>query len=252
MAEGSLALDPAKGVPDGAFAPLHATDARAIRRERPTDHEALASGVVAAAAAAATGGLEGKTVAIEGMGDAGPALVAEFVARGATVTTIATAAGAITDAAGIKPDDLAEMWKNHGAGFITADGREVQPVWSATIADVDILCAGSKTGAIDHNNADKVRAGLVVPHGPAPVTARAYAMLSAAGTTYVPDFLSTAGPLLTWFSETTTPSDIETAVGAAVERALASADGPFLGACGEAERFLTTWQSTLPFGRPIA
>ena len=30
------------------------------------------------------------------------------------------------------------------------------------------------------------------------------------------------------------------------------ADGGFLGACYHAESFLSTWQDSLPFGRPLA
>ena len=41
-------------------------------------------------------------------------------------------------------------------------------------------------------------------------------------------------------------------VAALMTEALASEDGPFLGACYAAESFLSTWQDELPFGRPLA
>lgn len=118
-------------------------------------------------------------------------------------------------------------------------------------ASADVLLVAGKTGVVDHGAADSIKAKVVVPLTPLAVTAKAYAALRRAGIVYVPDFIALAAPLLEEFdpSEESTPAErVRTAMQELV------ADGPdaWLTAIAKAEDFLTTWQETLPFGRPLA
>jgi len=109
-----------------------------------------------------------------------------------------------------------------------------------------VLFCGSKVGSVDHDAAARLSASVVVPIGPLPITARAMAVCVRRGIVALPDFVTTAGPLL---------GDADTArirVAGIIGEILDHPDGPTLGACERAEAFLSTWQETLPFGRPFA
>src|SRR4051794_15602595 len=67
-------------------------------------------------------------------------------------------------------------------------------------ADVDVLFVAGKSGLIGDDDAHDVAARAVVPLTRMPVSARAYAVLKAAGSTYVPDFVALAAPLLVTFA----------------------------------------------------
>lgn len=255
VGDGSLLLDPAKGVPPAALAPWRAVDPRpASVVADPSTWTALS---VAVAAETWLNGLEGRRVAIEGFDAGGIGLAAALTERGATVTVVATADGSAERPGGFGPDELAESWRAHGSGLVASLTAEPGAPWAAVPADVDVLLVGSKAGVLDHANAGRVRAGLVVPWGPVPVTAKALAILRRAGTDVLPDFVTTAGPsLASW-----PPVDVDDearrrAVGDAVQSVVNDVrqadDGPLLAACRRAEAFLATWQDTLPFGRPLA
>jgi glutamate dehydrogenase (NAD(P)+) len=225
VAAGSLVLDAAKGLSAKELAPLLSVDVRdaAVRADAPT----LTARSVVAAADAQLGGLEGRTAAIEGFDEVGMALSALLTDRGARVVRAST------------------------AGSAQPEGIEVVGIEEVLASEVDVLFAGSKAGVIDHDNASAVRAGVVVPSGRVPVTAKALAALRRAGTAVVPDFLSLAGPGLVAFGAVAA-GDVEERVAGAVAEVRAHDDGPLLGACLRAEAFLRTWQDELPFGRPIA
>lgn len=113
-----------------------------------------------------------------------------------------------------------------------------------------MLVAGSKVGVIGHANVDNVKARLVVPSGPMPVTAKALASFGRSGTVVLPDFVTTSGHLAAWPSDDST-DDADVLVREGLSKVMNHANGPLLGACEVAEAFLVSWAS-VPFGRPIA
>lgn len=136
------------------------------------------------------------------------------------------------------------------ASRIAAEARGASAVDGGVAADCDVVLVAGKAGVVDHEVAPKVQARAVVPLSPVPVTARAFAILRAAGVTVVPDFISIAAPLL----QSATPDG-----GDPVERIRTvtrelAPEGPamWLAAVGVAEAFLATWQDERPFGRPLA
>ena len=118
-------------------------------------------------------------------------------------------------------------------------------------ATADVLMVAGKTGVIDHGAADSIKAKVVVPLTPLPVTAKAYAALRRAEIVYVPDFIALAAPLLDQFdpSEDSTPAE---RVRAAMQELVGDGPDAWLSAVAKAETFLSTWQDELPFGRPLA
>lgn len=210
VASGRFLPEPGTRVPRAALESLAEADPRAAVGE--VADQATVAGVVAAAAQA-SGGLDGRTVAIEG-------------------------SGPICDA--LKP-----AVEDRGATTVEMNGQ------------ADVLFAGSKMGAINHTVAEQLQVGTLVPYGPIPVTARALAILGRAGTTVVPDFISTAGSLFAWWpSGDPTPEAIAADAAAKITTSLEEIadhpDGLFLAAAYRAESFLATWQESLPFGRPLA
>ena len=184
-AAGSLEILPAKGVTGAQLAPLAAASPGGPLAG---SDELLAAGVVTAAAWALGGDLSGRSVAIEG-----EPLVPEAVRTA-----------------------LAEA----GATVVSVWGVDEKP-WLVWGADVDIVLAGSKAGILNHQGTDSITAKAIVPWGPIPVTTKAFAQLHRAGAvTVVPDFLSTAGPLMGGMLG----DDLAAATGAFTERLVSLLD----------------------------
>ncbi len=117
-------------------------------------------------------------------------------------------------------------------------------------APCDVLLVAGKAGVLEHDLAATVKARVVVPLTPVPVTARALAVLGRADIVVVPDFLSTAAPLLTALEPT--GGDAITRVHDAVAALAGEGTGLWLAAVATAEAHLATWQDALPFGRPLS
>ncbi len=250
--DGRLLTEPGRGVAPDALAGLRAVDPRPSRYWEAADQ--LTGVGVAAAADTATGGLAGRRVAIEGFDEGGGVLAAQLVDRGARLVAVATAEGTVVDDAGLDVERLAGGWAQDGAALVVGLGEQVGEPAAVFGVEADVLVVGSKTGVIDHDVAAGLGAKVVVPSGPIPVTAKALAVLRRAGVVVVPDFISTAGPLFAgWPEGEGDPQSVAaTAIGASLLEVMNHADGPLLGGCYRAEAFLATWQSELPFGRPLA
>ena len=207
------------------------------------------------AAAAATQGLDGRSVAIEGFDAGGPALAAALGERGARIVAISTADGTASVPAGSEPAELAGLWDEHGTGLVRA--LDAGPTDPGAIfgAEVDVLVVGSKTGVLDDVVASGLRARVVVPAGPIPVTAKGLAVLRRSGAVVVPDFVSTSGPMFAGWpaAEGADPAaEAAVAIADSLAEVIGHADGPLLAACYRAEAYLATWRDELPFGRPLA
>ena len=245
VASGRFLPEPGARVPRAALESLAKADPRSSVGGM-ADHAAVA-GVVAAAASAA-GGLDGRTVTIEGFNGSGPALAAAVVEQGAKVVAVTSGTKGAVNQGGF-PADALSTTGSIPEGDQTATEALAEPV--------DLLFAGSKMGVVNHTVAEQLTVGTVVPHGPIPVTAKALSVLGRSDTTVVPDFISTAGPLFAWWpTGDPTPeaiaADAAAKITASLEEIADHPDGLFLAAAQRAESFLATWQETLPFGRPLA
>jgi glutamate dehydrogenase/leucine dehydrogenase len=117
-------------------------------------------------------------------------------------------------------------------------------------APCDALLVAGKAGVLEHDLAARVKARVVVPLSPVPMTARALAVLGRAGVVVVPDFLSTAAPLLTALDPD--GGDVMLRVHDAVAALVGEGTNLWMAAVTKAEAHLQTWQDTVPFGRPLA
>lgn len=252
--------DAAKGVDESALAPLREADERDTARlaDGPPSFADRCDGLSAAVAAHhAAAGLGGKSVAIEGFDLNGGALAAAVAERGGRVTAIATASGTVTNAGGFAAPDLIDGWAARGAEMVEDLGEVGDPM-AIFDHDADVWFVGSKMGVVDHEVAARIgEASAVVASGRIPLTARALAVLRRAGVAVPADFVSLAGSTLAlWGDPNRTEAEILAGInediGDMTAEFRAHDDGPFLAACFEAESFLSSWQETLPFGRPLA
>ena len=117
-------------------------------------------------------------------------------------------------------------------------------------AECDVLLVAGRAGTVDHETAPGITATVVVPLTPVPVTARALAVLGRQDCVVVPDFLSTAAPLLAAFDPD--GGDPVERVRDAVAALASEGTGTWMAAVDRAEAHLRSWQDELPFGRPLA
>jgi glutamate dehydrogenase/leucine dehydrogenase len=253
--EGTFLTEPGRGVTEEDFASLLAVDPRS--GSGPGIGRDLIGTSAAAAAGKTLGGLDDRTVAIEGLDRPTVGVVSAMADRGAQIVAVSTTKGTVVHDTGFDASALATLVGEHGVDAVDHLDAEVLPAAAVFADEVDVLCVGSKTGIVDHETAASIKAPLVVPIAPLPITAKALAVLRRADRIVLPDFVTIAGPTLAWLAEDGTPvDDLSTLVSDAVEvvldEVLDHEDGPLLAACYRAEAFLRTWQDDLPFGRPLA
>ena len=140
-----------------------------------------------AARAGLDGGLEGKRVIVQGLGNVGHHAARCLVEEeGVRLTGVIEHDGALLSDAGLAPEALAEHLARSGglAGFpgarFVADGASVLE------AECDILVPAAIEGQITEANAGRIRAPLVVEAANGPVTLAAERALLARGTVILP------------------------------------------------------------------
>ena len=166
-----------------------------------------------------------------------------------------TAAGALAAGKVAGPLD----WRTAavvGSGPVAAAATAQLGAAEATLAErrfdaaCDVLFVAGKAGVLDHPTAEGVKATTIVPLTPVPVTARALAVLGRAGRVVIPDFLSTAAPLLA-AHDADGGDPIQRIRDVTIELA-EHGTGLWLAAAQRAEARLATWTKETPFGRPLA
>ncbi len=213
---GEFMLDPAKGLSADDFARLRAVDARGPARSAAAEGATLRDRAIASGVVAAVHRFDPASVAVEGTGGVPDAVRLLLSDAGATIT---------------EPDLTTE---------VTAD----------------VVVVGSKVGVVDHRLAERIQTRAVVPWDSLPVTARALAVLERSGAAVLPDFVTTAGDVATWRADGSDDdarlADAADTVSSVLDDVADHQEGPFMAACYRAEAFLSTWQESLPFGRPLA
>lgn len=214
---------------------------------------------VAVAADVALGGLEGRTVAIEGFGKVGAGVAREITGRGGRVVAISTVAGCVADPAGLDLDELWEARAAHGDHLVTELGRACLPRDALFEVDADVLVPGARVGVIDERRAVRLGARAVVPAANVPYTAAGLAALGRRGIAAHADFVCNAAAVVGYTSPATASQQdvldrVEETIGELVRACATGARGPFAAASDVAERFLGTWRSPsgLPPGPPLA
>lgn len=233
LTSGHLELLPAKGIDGSELAEAlraAADDDTGTTDDAGTDPavddraDLLTAGVLAATAWALDGSIGGRRIFIEGDPE-------DPIHRAVTAAVI-----------------------DEGATVVEAKTTDDKP-WTMWATKADALLVGSRPGTMNHQGAELLDVAAVVPWAPLPITTKALAVMIGRAITYVPDFISASGPLVANHLDAGSgePHErIAEAVGEGLRALDTSQDPLFIAACGEAERFLESWQDKLPFGRPLA
>ncbi|MDM7932105.1 Glu/Leu/Phe/Val dehydrogenase [Tabrizicola sp.] len=147
------------------------------------------------ARAGLSGGLDGKRVIIQGLGNVGYH-AAKFLSEedGCKVIAIIERDGALLDPAGLDVEDVRHWMNGHGGlmegypgGTHVADGAAVLE------EDCDLLIPAALEGVINLENAARIKAPLIIEAANGPITFGADEILRQKGCVIIPDMYANAG-----------------------------------------------------------
>ncbi|MEK6800279.1 MAG: Glu/Leu/Phe/Val dehydrogenase dimerization domain-containing protein [Planctomycetota bacterium] len=131
-------------------------------------------------------------IAVQGFGNVGSWTTQLLSERGAKIVAVSDVHGAIFRAEGLDVPKVLEHFKTTGSvvGFCGASAISNDEL---LVLDVDVLIPAALGGAITRENADAVRAKLIVEAANSPLTPRADEILRSRNVPVIPDILANAG-----------------------------------------------------------
>jgi glutamate dehydrogenase (NAD(P)+) len=141
-----------------------------------------------------SGGLAGKRVIVQGLGNVGYH-TAKFLSEedGCRVTAIIERDGAILDPKGLNVE-LVRLWIRQSGGVRNFPGATYVEDGARVLEEAcDILIPAAMEGVIHAGNADRIRAPLIVEAANGPVTFLADEILRKKGVVIIPDMYANAG-----------------------------------------------------------
>jgi glutamate dehydrogenase (NAD(P)+) len=147
------------------------------------------------ARAGLSGGLEGKRVVVQGLGNVGYH-AAKFLQEedGCRIVGLIERDGALWSDEGL-PIEEVRQWMNRNGGSVKGFPGATLHAESAAVleAECDVLIPAAMEGVIHKGNAERIRARLIIEGANGPVTAGGDEILRAKGTLIVPDMYANAG-----------------------------------------------------------
>nr|WP_155836288.1 Glu/Leu/Phe/Val dehydrogenase [Alicyclobacillus herbarius] len=143
--------------------------------------------------------LEDARIIIQGFGNAGSYLAKLMHDLGAKVVGISDAYGALYDEAGLDIDDLLD--RRDSFGTVTKAFKNTITNRELLESDCDILVPAAIENQITAENAERIRAAIVVEAANGPTTSRATQILADKGVLVVPDVLANAGGVVVSYFE---------------------------------------------------
>ena len=155
------------------------------------------------AAAAAGQDLADMRIAVQGFGNVGRHAARRLAGMGATVVAVSDSKAAIYRGDGLDIESmLGERRDALDAGVSDLAGdADVLARDEILTCDADVLVPAAVGGVIDENNADAVKATIIVEGANLPATYEADRILADKGTTMVPDILANAGGVVASYIE---------------------------------------------------
>ena len=145
--------------------------------------------------------LDGKTLCIQGAWNAGLTMASLMVDRGATIIGISDSGGGIFNKDGLDVEKLQELKKNRKSvtdyswDFEKLDAKEV------LYKECDVLIPAALENQITKENADLVKAGLIMELANGPITPEADDILENKNIDVIPDILANAGWVMVSYFE---------------------------------------------------
>jgi len=144
--------------------------------------------------------VEGKKVVVQGFGNVGNAVARLFYKAGAQVVAVSDVRGGVYNGKGLNIPGLTEHARKTGSvvGF-----PESEPVTNAQLLelDCDILIPAAMQGQITAENANKIKAKIIIEAANGPTTPVADSILKDKGVLLVPDILANAGGVVVSYFE---------------------------------------------------
>ncbi len=144
--------------------------------------------------------LKGSRVAIQGYGNVGANIARLFQQAGANIIAISDSQGGIYCETGLMPDEVDAYKQEQGTVVGLAETMTITNDDLLQI-DCDILVPAATMSQISIDNADKIKARLIVEAGNAPVTPEANEILKQQGISVLPDILVNAGGVMVSYFE---------------------------------------------------
>ena len=145
-------------------------------------------------AAGLTGSLDGKRVIVQGLGNVGYH-AAKFLQEedGCLITGIIERDGALFDESGLNVEQVQSWLAKHGGIAGYPDAVHHAEGSAVLEEDCDILIPAALEGVINLDNADRIKAPLIIEAANGPITAGADEVLQKKGTVIIPDMYANAG-----------------------------------------------------------
>ncbi|MFB9149639.1 Glu/Leu/Phe/Val family dehydrogenase [Roseovarius ramblicola] len=146
------------------------------------------------AEAGLSGTLDGKRVVVQGLGNVGYH-AAKFLSEedGCKVVAIIERDGGLLDEDGLDVEEVRNWIARHGGVDGYPQGRYVRDGTKYLEHDCDILIPAALEGVINLENAERIKAPLIIEAANGPVTAGADDILRHKGTVIIPDMYANAG-----------------------------------------------------------
>jgi glutamate dehydrogenase (NAD(P)+) len=142
-----------------------------------------------------SGGLDGKRVIVQGLGNVGYH-AAKFLSEedGCKIIAIIERDGALLDERGLNVEDV-RQWMNGHDGLMAGypNAKHVAAGAAVLEDDCDILIPAALEGVINKGNAARIKAPLIVEAANGPVTFGADEILREMGVVIIPDMYANAG-----------------------------------------------------------
>tara|TARA_B110000091_G_scaffold98522_1_gene107150 strand:- start:6678 stop:8108 length:1431 start_codon:yes stop_codon:yes gene_type:complete len=140
------------------------------------------------------GGLEGKRVVVQGLGNVGYHAT-KFLGEedGCKIIGIIERDGALVDADGLDVDAVQQWISKHGGVAGYPDASFIEDGAKVLEEECDILIPAALEGVINITNADRIKAPLIIEAANGPVTAGGDEILRDKGTVIIPDMYANAG-----------------------------------------------------------
>ncbi|MGB1247617.1 MAG: Glu/Leu/Phe/Val family dehydrogenase [Chitinophagales bacterium] len=140
-----------------------------------------------------TAGLEGKRVALQGLGNVGFHAGRIIMQYGAKVTCVSEQEGAIYDEEGLDIEKLFKYRKSNGSILGFGNSTTLESREAGLEVECDILIPAALENQITKENAPRIKAKIVAEAANGPVTPDAEEILLAKGVMVVPDMYINAG-----------------------------------------------------------
>lgn len=147
------------------------------------------------AKAGLAGGLEGKRVIVQGLGNVGYH-AAKFLSEedGCKVIAVIERDGALLDPKGLDVEDV-RQWMNQNGGLLAGYPNATHVADGAAVLEepCDLLIPAAMEGVINLSNADRIKAPLIIEAANGPITFGADEILRRKGCVIIPDMYANAG-----------------------------------------------------------